>query len=329
MQLRVGVVGAGIAGLGAARALMDFGHESVVFESSAEVGGRVQTRTLGAYVFDTGATSVAPRGLSLESAILSRLDTTDLIRVSLPIYTQSSLRIGTGDPAKNRIERFTYRTGNQTLPRLLAAGLDIRLSDPVFAIERVKGGFSINGEEFDGVVLTPPVPRSRALLSAMGETRPLVNTSYRACLSVLLGFERVLAEPRYHALLDPEQRHPLTWLSLESVKCPGRAPDGSTAIVAQLSAQYSRMHFDAPEETIVAATLDYVERLYGREWSSPAVFGVVRWEHSLPETTALFESANQANARIIVAGDGVMGARVEFAFESGLAAARMLTEASS
>lgn len=317
-------MGAGIAGLAAGRALRLLGHEAVLFEADAQVGGRVQTEAIDGYVFDSGASSIAPRGLSIEAVLQQELDDSDLVRVELPIHVHSGLRIASGDTMKNMVSRYTYRSGMASLPALLAEGQDIRLKTTVEALEKEGDAFFCEGERFDAVIITPPAPVAKPLLLSVGQGRYLANTSYRSCLAVLLGFEAPLPNLNYHALLDPEQRHPLTWLCVESAKCPGRAPEGCTAIVAQLSPEYSRRNFETAEETIVVAALDFATRLYGKPFETPKVAKVVRWRYSHPETTSLFESANDPEDKVIVAGDGVMGARVEFAYESGIKAAQLL-----
>src|SRR5215207_7590035 len=58
--MRIAVVGAGIAGLAAARSLVDRGHTVAIFERSHVPGGRVGTRNIKAIEL--------PRGLSGELA---------------------------------------------------------------------------------------------------------------------------------------------------------------------------------------------------------------------------------------------------------------------
>jgi predicted NAD/FAD-dependent oxidoreductase len=274
-----------------------------------------------------GATSIAPRGKALEDVLLRQLDTAGLIPVPKPIYTHHSLRPSMGDPTRAAITRYTYETGNQTLAERLAAPHDVRLSTCVASIERNPAQlFRIDSEEFDRLILAVPAPIAIEILSSIGEMRPLQHVSYRVCVSIGLGIAAELPALPYHAIIDPEQRHPLTWLSVESQKSPGRAPEGCSALVAQMSPEFSRLAYDDTDEEIVAATMGYVGRLYGQAFHEAAVFHVVRWIHSQPEMTAMFESVNRSGAKIVIAGDSVAGGRVEYAFESGVRAANLLLE---
>lgn len=49
------ILGAGIAGLGAARGLSSRGHEIVVIDAASEVGGTHRSRVIGPYTFDVGS----------------------------------------------------------------------------------------------------------------------------------------------------------------------------------------------------------------------------------------------------------------------------------
>jgi phytoene dehydrogenase-like protein len=51
---RVAVIGAGLAGLSAARVLNDHDIEVTMYETSAHIGGRVHSRTLDGYILDEG-----------------------------------------------------------------------------------------------------------------------------------------------------------------------------------------------------------------------------------------------------------------------------------
>lgn len=311
--------------MAAAKTAKDNGHEVVVFEADAMVGGRCTTLALSGFLFDSGATSIAPRGKELESFMLGPACQDALIPVSLPIYTHQGLRISAGDSAKSSVTRYVLLGGNITLPNRLATGLDIRLNRPVQAVDSKNGKWLVDGEPFDVVVLAVPTPIASQMVEAAGSYRPIQSVSYRQCISVLLGYAAETPRTAYHALVEPEQRHPLTWLSVESAKAPDRAPEGHSAFVAQLSPEYSKTRFLSTDESIVEQTTNYVERLYGSAFAAPLVSEVVRWTHSQPEQTAMFESVNRDGATLIVAGDGVMGPRVEWAYEAGVRAARMIS----
>jgi predicted NAD/FAD-dependent oxidoreductase len=297
----------------------------VVFEKSPGLGGRCATRRVGPYTFDTGATSIAPRGRSLEPVMLAELDTSDLVKIEKPIWTMRFGRTAPGDATKMAIERYTYRSGSTMLAKLLADGLDVRLGAMVAAIERDGEAFRINEETFDAVVLTMPSPQAIPLLEKLGEERAIREVRYRSCLSVLLGYPAPFDAP-YHALVDPDQRHPVIWVSAESVKSPDRAPEGHSAFVAQFGADYSRTHYEDSDAEIAHEAKVALDRLTGGKLGAPEVVQVKRWRFSQPEITTTFERTNPAGTRVVIATDAVSGPRVEFAYEAGARAAAHLME---
>jgi renalase len=321
--MRVGIVGAGIAGLSAARCLHQWGHQVVVFEKSKGVGGRVATRRKDGFTWDTGATSFAPRGRAIEKTIIEELDTSELIRLEKAIYVHQNLRVMPGDNRK-AATRYVYRKGNTTFPKLLAKDLDVRTETTVTELERIRDQYVIHGEEFDGLILTPPIPQSSLLLWGMRESRPTANARYRSCLSVNLGFLEPLPDLPYHALLDPEQTHPLNWLSLESVKSPDRTPPGGSAFSAQFGPLYSFEHWNESDESLIQTTCAFLKVLFGPKFGNPASSHVMRWKYSQPEGLASFDLVNPVGSSLILASDGLIGGRVEEAFDAGVQAARRL-----
>ena len=315
--MRVGVVGAGMAGLAAARALRAEGHEVVVFEKSRGLGGRAATRRREGFVWDTGATAIPEELLAM--AGLSE----GFVRIEKPVWLHEGLVPHPGDGRK-AAARYALPEGANGLGKRLAQGLDVRRETRVETIGRAGEGFEMAGERFDALVLTPPIPQTRALLESLGETRPLAGVEYRPCLSVLLGFDAPLPEAPYAALLDPKGAHPLQWLSLESAKCSGRAPEGGAALVCQMSAGFSEAEYARSPEELVSLACGYVAALYGPAFARPVASDVMRWRYSQPLTTADLDAVNPEGSRIVVAGDGLLGGKLHHAYDSGRQAVQRL-----
>lgn len=328
---QVAIVGAGISGLACGRELHRRGFGVTILEKSSAIGGRVATRRQQGFTFDSGAQHINPRGKSLEQVMLNELDTTELVRIQKPVYTHNGLRVSPGSPDHNSSARYTYLLGNTTLARLLATDLAIRREYTVDSIRIVGNQYEVSGsdypaEVYDAVVLTMPAPQASLLLWGAKVNRPTANIQYRACLSILLGYSVPLPEVSYSALIERGTGHPLQWLSLESEKCSGRAPEGGSALVAQMSPMFSRDYYQTADANLVDIAADYVSQLYGSAFRKPEVGDVKRWKYSQPEQISLFENVNQPNSSLLLIGDGVAGGRVEFAFETGHQAAEHLSK---
>lgn len=323
--MRVAVIGAGMAGLGAARTLQKAGVSVVVFEKSRAYGGRVATRRIGDYTFDHGATIISPRGSELERVILEELPQEELVLIEKPIFLHADGRVSPVDPESNTLHRYAYQKGVNTLGKLLGADLDVRFETPVEKLSHDGPHYVVNGESYSHVILTAPLPQSQVLLETIKDRRQFAGAQYRKCLSVMFGIEESIDKP-YHALLDPNQSQPLTWLSIESIKVPGtaRAPEGCTAIVAQMSARYSRYSFERSDEDVISETWFDVKRLLGIADAVPMIKEVKRWKYSHAANTVSFESVNKRGERLLIAGDGIAGARTHQAYLSGIQAAEFL-----
>ncbi len=116
--MRVAVVGAGLAGLAAARELRADGHEVVVLEKSRGLGGRLATRRAEGTVLDHGSPVLAaPAGTALRG-LADALHADD--RVDLD-------------------DGIAFATGATRLPKLMAGGLDVRLGVRLAALRDAGG----------------------------------------------------------------------------------------------------------------------------------------------------------------------------------------------
>ena len=301
--MRVAIVGAGMAGLAAARSLVDAGHEVVVFEKSRGFGGRAATRRKAGFIWDTGAGYI-------DEAMLPHLPREGLVRIDKPVWLFED---GTPKPGRATPPRYAYAQGNNSLGKALATGLDVRRE---MRIETLVG----LSDEYDALILTAPIPQTRELLATVGEERELGEIEYRSCFAVSLGYAEPMSERPYAALIARDS--PLGWLSLEGAKCPIRSPEGRASFVAQLSERFTREHYDDPHSSIVTVATSYVRDLYGLE--DPIVSDVMRWRYSQPTQLGDFDRANPPGSRILVASDGLTGGKLHLAYDAGLRAAARL-----
>ncbi len=104
------VVGAGLAGLSAARTLIDAGIDVRVLESSTTVGGRVQTDEINGYRFDRGFQLINARYPELEAlGIIDELDFRPAPRAVDIALDGSVVRLG--DPRKYFLSALRPQSG--------------------------------------------------------------------------------------------------------------------------------------------------------------------------------------------------------------------------
>ena len=301
--MRVAVVGAGMAGLAAARSLVDQGQAVTVFEKSRGFGGRAATRRKEGFIWDTGAGYI-------DEAMLPHLPPDGLVRIDKPVWVYDGQE---PRPSRATPPRYAYAEGNNALGKALASGLDVRRETRIETLTELR-------EEYDALILTAPIPQTRELLATVGEERELGKVEYRSCFAVSLGYAEPMPMRPYAALMARDL--PLGWLSLEGAKCRERSPEGRASFVAQLSEAFTQENYDRPHQEIVAVAAGYVRDLYGLE--TPLVSDVMRWRYSQPTQTGDFDRANPPGRRILVASDGLTGGKLHHAYDAGLQAASRL-----
>src|SRR5690349_3416488 len=162
--MRIAVIGAGIAGLAAARSLHDLGHEVRVFERAPAPGGRCGTKVISAIEL--------PRGLSGEVAFdhgaqyfTVRHDQFSMIAAEWErdkVIARWNARIvsfdGEGwEDVKEGTSRYVGTPGMSAIAGALARGLNIECNRRIESVEPLL-------EQFDRVIVALPAAQARALV---------------------------------------------------------------------------------------------------------------------------------------------------------------------
>jgi predicted NAD/FAD-dependent oxidoreductase len=359
--MKLAIIGAGVAGLAAARALRQRRPELAItiYERSRGLGGRAATRRRDGFVFDHGAQYVKAPTAELVRLLTAELPAGDLLDIGRPVWVfDGAGAIAEGDPAQNADPKWTYRDGLNRLGKLLGAGLNIQRELRIGSLRRpatedhrsieaqastpmVSGQWSIvdaagqTVDEADLVLLTPPAPQAADLLAA-SEIEPvakatllaeLSRATYRRCISLALAYARPLDRP-FYALVNTDRAHPIAWLALEQAKGSGRCPPGESLLIAQMAPGWSLEHWETPAGELGRLVADQASALLGEDLRAPLWSDVQRWRYALPDSGADFEALNGSGSGLFFAGDYTAGlGRVHLAIESGWRVAGAIEQA--
>jgi predicted NAD/FAD-dependent oxidoreductase len=345
----VAVVGAGIAGLVAARELAASGLRVVVVEKSRGLGGRMATRRLGGAVCDHGAQFFTVRGRAF-GTLVGEAHEAGAVERWCDGFARSTAKGGGMLPAGDGHPRWRGTGGMTGLPKHVASALDparcsIRTAVTATALEVEASGVVVQVEDGERIraaaaILACPVPQSLALMGAGGPTAPgggrldaaalktLAAIDYDPCFALMLVLERPSRVPPPGGIqfeAEGPANGPIAWLADNQQKGISPLP----ALTIHATAAFSREHFDAPPDDVTARLL-----ASAAPWIDGSPEAIVverslhRWRFAQPKTIVPEPLvAACAAPPIVCCGDAFGGPKVEGAASSGLAAARWVVRA--
>lgn len=337
----IAIIGAGVSGLTAAYELTRAGHRVVVLEKSRGFSGRAGTRRHGAVCVDHGANFFRTTDSEIAHLIHEVLPTEELVEINGEVWTfDRSGAILPGDPVQNGEPKYSYRRGINTLGKLLqaASGVEVRREVRIASLERedehwlLRDSGGTSHGLFDVVITTAPAPQAMQLLRASEIAEPLQTTlldalrfsRYHAQFSFILGYNEPLSPLReFHALVNSDGAHAVSWLSFEEDK-PGHVPEGSSVLVVQMSPSWTSRRVEYPPEDILPEVLENVRALLPEASHQPDWWDSQRWMLASPSSAVDLESLRTGEKEnLFFAGDGLCGrGRVPLAMSSGLDSAR-------
>lgn len=320
------IVGAGLAGLLAAKTLEDRGKRVILLDKGRSVGGRMATRRIGTGVADHGAQFFTVRTPEFQKIVDQWLASGIIFQWSMG-WSDGSLEGITYDG----FPRYASHGGMNAVTREVAATLkDVRVEVLVNNVQNVGNNWIVtdqNGVEYTApaLILTAPVPQSLALLTEGGvklnekDKAALDAIQYACCLTGIFLMEGDIPLPSPGAV--QRRNSPISWISNNKQK---GISENATVLTVQASDSYSAQLWNDPDPRILnALRTDLLVWL-------PTQHTIIeeqlkRWRYAKPTVLHPDRYLQAAGLPpLIFAGDAFGSPRIEGAALSGLAAAEAI-----
>lgn len=340
-SLRIAVIGAGIAGLSAARALVDAGHHVEVFDKGRGVGGRTSLRRRDPFAFDHGAqyfTARDPRfrrfvDAWVEEGVVAPFSARLAVIDAPGGARERDGAQGAGAPP----ERFVGLPGMNAMAVRMAQGLNLRTATRVAGFTRSEGSaegtrspWTLQFEDgastaaFDWVLVTAPPPQTAELVAASAPLAAIASSVPMApCWAAMVAFEEPFPADFDGAFINAG---PLSWAARNSAK-PGRPP--GDAWVLHGSPAWTAEHLELTKEDAATQLVQALSEAAGHALPKVLHQDAHRWMYSAAAPPREDESHVDAELQLGIAGDWLGGSKVQGAWLSGRALAGRILGASS
>ena len=316
------VVGAGISGLLAARALQREGWDVTVLDKGRGVGGRMATRRVGEGTFDHGAQFFTVRGERFAGLVEGWLES------GVAAEWTRGFADAEGRPNEDGHPRYRGTEGMTSIPKYISRGLDVRTEERALRVDDGDDGWEVVCESGlrvagDALVLGAPVPQALDLTSSGSYTLPdgarrqLEAVSYDPCVALMALLEGPTSVPEPGGMQIKGE--PLDWIGDNKRKGISEAP----CITVHAGPDWSRSHFEDGESEVVDSMISLAGDRLGADLA-PAVVetSLARWRYSWvtnphPEPCLVASETPP----LLFCGDAFGQPKVEGAALSGLAAA--------
>ena len=303
--MRVGIVGAGIAGLACAEGLSTQGHDVVLFDKGRGPGGRMSTRRFdtlqGEAHFDHGAQYFTVRDPAFHAQVSAWA--ADGVVASWPAAGPDAY---VGVPAMN------------SPVRELAGRHQVHWSALVNGVERRDDGWGLRvgaGEVHvvDLAVIAIPAEQAAALLAdpAPDLAATAAASVSEPCWTVMAAFAEPVAAKRDCWAGSGDGA--VGWAARNNAK-PGRT--GPESWVVQATPVWSRRHIDADADAVTAELLAALSTVLGVALPAPIGLAGHRWRfaRSAPDGPGVILDPDRG---LGLCGDWLIGPRVESGWLSG------------
>lgn len=319
---RVAVIGAGVAGLAAARLLTDKGLDVAVFDKGRGPGGRLATRRAEGFAFDHGAQYFSVKDVRLDKHLRSWRDQ---ILVAPWRGRFGVLESGDFTEQPPSHPRWVAIPGMSGLARQLASELDVNLSVRIKDVSREGEGWRLTDDAggnrglYDWVVVAVPPDQAIPLLKGAPDLAARAAAAVMdPCWAVLLGYSAPLNLAFEGAAVAGS---PLAWIARNDSK-PGRQP--GEALVLHANPAWSHQHLELTPEEVLPTLTDALHEALGRDLGPASYAAAHRWRYAQVAAPSPGGPRFDPSVGLGICGDWTAGPRIEAAWLSGVALARQM-----
>lgn len=308
--MTIAIIGAGVAGLSAAKQLVGAGYQVEIFDKGRGAGGRLSTRrlstSLGDFSADHGAQFFTVRDEAF-AAEVAALEATGQVAIwQGPFRERARDKVYVGAPKMNQFVKG------------LSEDCIVHWGERVTRIEGTAGHLQLQFEggqargAYEHVIVAVPAEQAVDLLEEpapdLAKTVATVRTA--PCWAAILVLGDTLDVPFNGAQF---QGGPLRWIARNSSK-PGR--EGAEVWVLHANPSWSADHIeDAPETVLSDLTHAFAEAVGGRP--NIVATSTHRWRYAMTVNPLGKAFLTDPDAGISTCGDWHLGARIEHAWLSG------------
>lgn len=252
------IIGAGIAGLTAAKDIDALGYSSAVFEKARGTGGRLSSKrainTNGqAMAFDLGCSSISARS----EGFAHQLDSWHLKGIVAPWCTDEQDKT-----------HYVGVSRNSALTRHLSNGLTCHFAMRISGLEKKAGLWHLLADTDGGteviaqarnVVISAPPAQAYDLLPSNSALKPILEHVNVAAQWVMAVEVEYLASEI--AAMEYPESDIIHAISHESTKPERDQREGHCILQIQATAQWSEQHLEQPSDVIHDLLLQELERI--------------------------------------------------------------------
>lgn len=323
----VAIVGAGIAGLSCARVLQEQGLKVQVFESAAEVGGRMSSLSGLSWQCDHGAQYFTAKGAQFCEELV-RWEAAGVAECWNPRMRAIDEVRGPWRESGSNTKRYVGVPSMMAPAQFLAQSLSVQLQAHVDGLQKKSRGWQLHimGEGwqsnfFDAVVLALPAPHAQALLqqttSAFQDLLSAVQM--RPAWAVIVCCDESF-DPGFDAAFI--NTGPIRWVARNLSK-PQRK--GENLWILQANAQCSAAHGEAKPNEVASLLINAFQEICAVGFRTIAVH---YWPCADIDSSLERDFLWDADLKLGLCGDWLFDAKIEGAWWSGFSLAKVIAHES-